>query len=391
LRYDTQRVPLCDVTAPPFDVVAPSEREWLAEHHPFNVVRVDVPLESDGEQRFTEAAAQLRSWMMEGILVRDPQPSFTIYRMRFDDHAGRSRTVSGVVGALEVCPPGRGDVLPHERTQSDLRTDRLELLRTTGANLSPIWGLSMTAGLSASLIAPGEPVGTCTDAAGVDHIVERVFDHARVATIRELVSATPVVLADGHHRYETARIHRAERHAAESGPGPWDLIMAFVSELAPGHLAIAAIHRLLTGAPSLEHLLSILEPWFHTKPVGVVSPEILDTMDDLGALCLVMPDHTGTLLLPRADRQEGMADLDSLRLTRALDGHDIQVSYQHGVVEVLEALDTGRAEAAVLIRPVPISEIQRVATHRSLMPPKSTFFTPKLRTGLVFRTFDAAP
>jgi uncharacterized protein (DUF1015 family) len=389
LRYDAERAPLCEVTAPPFDVVAAAERDRLAAGHPYNVVHIDVPADVPCEDRFGRAAARFATWVREGVLVRDPEPGYTICRMSFRDRRGRTRTISGVVGALEVCPAGAGDVLPHEQTRSRLRHDRLELLRTTQANLSAVWGLSLTPGLTACLSEPGEPMGRCTDASGVTYHVERVTDPVRCATIGEVVAATPVVLADGHHRYETARIHRAERHDAGDGPGPWDLVMAFVSELAPGHLSVAAIHRLLRH-PAGETVAwaDVLGGTFDTEPAGPVTEATLDLMERRGAMCLVHADGSGTLLLRRGAPHGGHDALDSVALEEALAGSPADVSYQHGVEQVLAAVRAGAADAAVLIRPVTVAQIERVAHDRVLLPPKSTFFTPKLRSGLLFRTFS---
>ena len=131
-----------------------------------------------GEDRYDLAAKTLREWLDEEILVVDPQPSFTIYRMRFTDSAGARRDIAGVLGALEVVDLEAGGVLPHERTTAEASTDRLDLTRATAANLSPVWGLSLSTGLTELLVEPGEPLDAVTDA-GVEHVVERVTDPRR--------------------------------------------------------------------------------------------------------------------------------------------------------------------------------------------------------------------
>ena len=150
------------------------------------------------------------------MLVADETPTFTLYRMRFTDAAGVARDLVGVLGGLEVVDEGAGGVLPHERTTPKASTDRLDLTRATTANLSPVWGLSLASGLTELLDEPGEPVGAVT-VDGVEHVVERVTDPARIAAIREHLGRDDVLIADGHHRYGVSRTYRDEVRAA-TGP-----------------------------------------------------------------------------------------------------------------------------------------------------------------------------
>jgi uncharacterized protein (DUF1015 family) len=383
IRY-SPALALGSVTAPPYDVLSERDLDTLESSHPRNIVHVDVPRERDGDGRYGAAAERLGSWLAEGTLVTDPRPSFTIYRMTFADEAGRHRVISGVLGGLEVVDEGAGGVLPHERTTPKAKTDRLDLTRATRANLSPVWGLSLAAGLTDLLAAPGEAMGSFTDHDGVTHTVERVDDPSRVAALASLIGGADVVIADGHHRYAISRTYRDERRTAD-GPGPWDLTLTYVNELIADQLSVAAIHRLYTGIHA-DALAAALAPLFDATAAGTVSPSTTLAMLERGALCLVHPDGTGTYLVPRPQAFAGVRDLDSARLEHALADVDHTVAYQHGVGPVLEALSVGRATAAILIRPVPVAEIRRTAHERLLMPPKSTFFTPKLKTGLVIRS-----
>ncbi|HEY4609427.1 MAG TPA: DUF1015 domain-containing protein, partial [Ilumatobacteraceae bacterium] len=209
LRYSAAE-PLDDVTAPPYDVLSIADVEALLGRHPHNIVAIDVPLDRDGPHRYDAARRRLADWIHDGVMVADGSPAFTVYRMDFVDEAGRSRSTVGVVGALEVVDEGADGVLPHERTTPKAKTDRLDLTRATQCNLSPIWGLSLTGGLTALLEAPGDPVGRCTDENGVVHRVERIVDPERVAEISAAVAANPVLIADGHHRYAISRSYRDE-------------------------------------------------------------------------------------------------------------------------------------------------------------------------------------
>lgn len=383
LRYPAS-ADLDAVVAPPYDVLSPADVDALAARDPHNIVRVDVPRESDGPGRYDAAAAILAEWMEAGAVVVDETPSFTLYRMTFTDEAGQERATVGVIGALEVVDVGSPEVLPHERTTPKASTDRLELTRATRANLSPVWGLSLTAGLSALLAEPGEVLGDVT-VDGVTHRVERVTDATRVAAIRDAVGSNPVLIADGHHRYSISRSYRDEQRAANAGDGAGaELTMTYIGELVAEQLSVEAIHRIYRGVEP-DALLARLGEWFDASPAGAVDASFAAETVERGSLCFVGADGRGTWLRPKADRFDGVRNLDGALLEHALDGLAHEVDYQHGVDETVARVTSGDVAAAVLIRPVSVEEIRRTATEGLLMPPKSTFFTPKLRTGLVVR------
>ena len=379
-------LPLGEVTAPPYDVLSAADTDALAARHQRNIVAIDVPRPDDDPDRYDRSAAVLAAWLADGTLVADTRPSFTLYRMAFTTEAGTRRETVGVLGALEVVDLGAGGVLPHERTTPKATTDRLDLTRATEANLSPVWGLSLTAGLTDVLAAPGEPVGSFTDDRGVTHTVERVDEPTRVAAIAAAVSANPVLIADGHHRYAISRTFRDERRATD-GAGPWDLTLTYVGELVESQLSIDAIHRLYRSI-SADALTTVLAASFDLTPAGPIDASFAQQVVARGALCLVHRDGTGTWLTPRPEAFAGVRSLDGALLEHALRDTVLDVSYQHGVQQVVDLVRSGEVEAGVLIRPTGIDEIRRTADEGLLMPPKSTFFTPKLRTGLVMRPLD---
>jgi len=385
LRYAADQ-PLDFVAAPPYDVIDDRDVAELLDRDPHNIVAIDVPRDADGDGRYRLAADRLASWIEAGVMVLDDSPSFTLYRMQFTDETGQSRETVGVLGGLEVVDEGAGGVLPHERTTPKAKTDRLDLTIATQANLSPVWGLSLAAGLTDLLTEPGDPMGSCVDEGGVTHIVERVDDPARLEAIALAVGAASVVIADGHHRYAISRTYRdRQREATGRNDLPSELTLTYVGELVEDQLSVAAIHRLITGISAAE-LLTALTPMFEQSPAGVVGAGHAREAVDRGALCVVDPTGQGTFLVPIAARFDGVRDLDSARLEHALQHvPDVELTYQHGVQHVVDAVAAGRADAGVLIRPVSIAEIRRTADEGLLMPPKSTFFSPKLRTGLVIR------
>lgn len=386
LRYSTTTsTDITDVTSPPYDVFDENERATYAAMNVNNIVRVDYPVEKDGPDRYDAAATTLRSWIENHVLSVDGSPTFSIYRMTFTTESGSMRTTIGVIGALEVVDEGAGGVLPHERTTPKAKTDRLDLTRATHANVSPVWGLSLSAGLTQALTAPGELVAECVDEEGVHHVLERVSEASRIAEISALVSANPVLIADGHHRYAISRTYRDEARA-QGGPQGAELTMTYVAELVQDQLSVAAIHRLYNLTPS--QLMEALSAHYDASDAGVVGPDTIAEMDTRGCLCLVSPDGTGKYLSPRSETFADIRDMDSARLEHALRNTTHDVSYQHGVTEVVRKLSEGAGRSAVLIRPVSLTEIRRTADTGELMPPKSTFFTPKLRTGMVLRSLD---
>jgi uncharacterized protein (DUF1015 family) len=374
-----------DLIAPPYDVLSEADLDELGGRSRWNITHVDVPRESAGPSRYDEAAATLREWIDAGVMSYDADPSFTIYRMRFTDATGTARDIAGVLGGLEVVDEGAGGVLPHERVTPKASTDRLDLTRATQANLSPVWGLSLATGLTALLAEPGEPVASVT-VDGVDHIVERVADPERVRAIADTIGSDDVLIADGHHRYGISRTYRDEVRAANGDrANPADETLAFVNELVADQLSVEAIHRLYHDV-TFDGLCAALDGCFERSDAGQPDDTTLATMDDEGVLCLVGPDGGAQWLRPRPGAFDEVRSLDGAWLEHALADLAHTVTYQHGVDHVVDAVTSGAAVAAVLIRPVSVAEIERTAREGALMPPKSTFFTPKLRTGLVIRT-----
>ena len=290
----------------------------------------------------------------------------------------------GILCGLEVVDLDAGGVLPHERTTPKAVTDRFDLTRATATNLSPVWGLSLANGLTAALAETGAPVGTMV-AEGVTHTVERVTDPTRIAEITAILAADDVLIADGHHRYSISRSYRDEVRAATGRTDTAaEFTLTFVNELVADQLSIEAIHRVYTGV-TIEELRTQLAGCFAIETAPIPSPAMLAEMVDLGRLVLLYPDGSAEWLTPLPGAFEGVRALDGAYLEHALAGSAAEVAYQHGLDEMLALVASGEVAAGVLIRPTSLAEIQRTAREGLLMPPKSTFFTPKLRTGLVIR------
>ena len=382
------------VCAPPYDVIDPDDRAALQARDPHNSIRLILPDSYEG------AAATLAQWQADGVLAIDDTASFSVYRMHFTDDDGEPRNTTGVLGAL-VLDNAAGGIMPHERTLPKAKSDRLELLRATRANLDPIWGITLSPGFTDLLVADGAPLAVATDAEGNRHEMWRVEDPGQVGAIREAVATHELVLADGHHRFETGGNYRRER--AEAGiddPGA-DAIMCLVVELAPEELCVRAIHRLLHGVDSLD-LRAAAEPMFTVTDLGP------NTADGVTALEAAMASEGGlglvdahglALLVPRpalddamGDEPAELRDVDSARfdagLRPALEAAGVTLTYRNDGATCAAHVEKGAADASVLLRAVSVETIRAAAEARIRMPEKTTFFAPKPRTGMVFRDLD---
>jgi uncharacterized protein (DUF1015 family) len=385
IRYDLGQVSLDRVISPPYDVLDQPQRAAVAGRDQHNAVRIDLPVDEGGRDRYEVARSLLAQWRAQGVLVTDDRPSFTIHRMAYVDDAGVARHTTGVIGALELSPPGT-DILPHEHTTPKAKSDRLDMLRSCRANTSAIWGLSLAKGLTDLLPVDLEPAAVADDGEGVVHTVWVVDDPQVCAAIADAVAAQPVVIADGHHRYETSLAYRREREAADDGrAGDAGSTLAYVVELVEDELTVRAIHRLIDGLPTDTDLVAALDPWF--EAIGPPPADVAPTaaLLEAGALCAITPAGE-VLLRPRPEALADAADLDSARLDVALASlPPHQLRFQHGVDNVRAAVAGGDAQFGVLLRPATVAQIEANAHSGERMPPKTTFFHPKPKTGLVFR------
>jgi len=392
LRY--HRDDLAAVTAPPYDVIDADERAVLVDRSTHNAVRLLLP-----EGDYDGAARDLAVWRNDGTLELDAEPTFYGYRMDFTDEHGQPRRTHGVIGALTMpARAGEGDVLPHERTMPKAKSDRLALLRATRANLDPIWGLTPAAGLP---VRDADPVAVTTDDLGVRHSLTLVTGPDDVAEIRRVVGSAPLVLADGHHRFETAIAARDERVAAGTATEADGRIMCLVVELAEDQLWVQPIHRLLHGVTDPRALRRALESGFTVEDLGPATPERIDDLDarlrrdgavglvDTEGLSLLTP-HPDARARATADLPEVLHDVPSAwfdELARPALA-DVEVGFRADAQIVAGLVVKGGADAAILLAPVTVGQIRAAALAGVRMPQKTTYFAPKPRSGLVYRPLE---
>lgn len=391
------------LAAPPYDVIDDDHLVALEANHPENSVRLILPRSgNDGEDRYSRAAAAFANWSARGLLVRDPQPHLYGYRMDYTDHDGTPRHTIGVIGALSLPRrAGEGDILPHERTLPKAKSDRLDLLRATRANLDPIWSLSTAPGLTAQIMLDRE-LCSCIDSEGVSHGLYSIDDPVRIAEIGRLVASAPLVLADGHHRFETAITYRDERGPADTGASA---IMCLVVELTADELCIQAIHRLVQLPPALD-VVAALGDAFEFREAGPNTATGVETLERRmhvedgiglawrGALYLLVPRREVVSRAlgqePEAIRGTDAALVEAAVVPRL---RGAEWRYRHDLHEVAALAakadrSVARESAALLLRPVSVAETRAAALTGARMPQKTTFFYPKPRTGMVFRVLD---
>jgi uncharacterized protein (DUF1015 family) len=429
LRYDLSRLRegLASVVAPPYDVISQEERAVLAARDPHNVVRLILP-EGDGDAKYANAAALLARWRDEGVLVRDSSPAFYRYEQTFlppgsSDHS-RRMTRRGFLALVRVVPFADRVVLPHERTLSGPKEDRLKLFRATGTNLSP--GFMLYSDPRNELKAPldvADEIARFSTADGVEHAVATVRDPDAVRAIVRGVSRSTLLIADGHHRYETALRYSQEVTAARPDALPRGEHRYFMTFLANGddpNLVVFPTHRHVHSLPSFSYddLLRGALPYFTVEELdrGAGSDEILAALRKAGqmspSVAVAAPDGRVSLLTLRGD-----ANLETHRTlgskTAALRRTDVAMLHSGLLEEVLgitpEAqaakanlwypqdgraalveLRGGRGQALFLMNATPVAQVRDVANEGEVMPQKSTFFYPKVLTGLAIHTLDPA-
>lgn len=408
LHYDPAVVgSLAEVTSPPYDVIDSGQREELLRHSPFNVVAVDLPKEgTDGRDAYAVAADLFDAWQVQGAVVRDREPAIWAHTQRFTGPDGETRTRRGFFCSVRIEGYGPGRVRPHERTHPGPKEDRLRLMRATRADLSPIFSLfSDPAGAAWTALEPftkQTPWGEVTDADGTVHAVWRVTGERAIAAVQQATRDAELLIADGHHRYETASTYAQEI----GGEGPHRYVLMCLVALEDPGLTVFPTHRLVRGLDERQRtaLREALERDFHLQEVPA---EQIAPAPGAGPLQLGYIDshHRRPLRLTLKDqaiadaaldgfspayRQLDTGVLEALLLKGALSISDEDIShlndfwYARSTEEALSLVQSGEYEAAFLMRPTPVSQVREIAAAGENMPPKSTFFYPKLLTGLLF-------
>jgi uncharacterized protein (DUF1015 family) len=408
LHYDPAVAgPLSDVTAPPYDVIDMTQRAELLARSPFNVVAVDLPHgEPDARDPYAAAGELFESWQLQGALVRDEAPALWAHTQDYTGPDGQARTRRGFFCRVRIEDYGPGRVRPHERTHPGPKEDRLRLTRATRANISPIFSLysdpKQAAWQALSPATAHAPWGEVTDADGTLHRLWRVSDPEAIAAVQDATRDAELLIADGHHRYETMQAYAQE----VGGQGEHSYILMCLVALEDPGLTVFATHRLVGGLDEQrrERLAQALARDFELEevPVEQIAPSpgrgplqlgYIDGRDGRAMRATLKDQAIADAALSEhapAYRQLDTGVLETLLLKNALGLSDDDISHFNGLfyardtAEALEMVRSGRYDAAFLMRPTPVQQVRELAAAGENMPPKSTYFYPKLLTGLLF-------
>jgi uncharacterized protein (DUF1015 family) len=404
LRYDPAVVgSLDDVIAPPYDVIDDEQRARLAARSPYNVVEIDLP------PSYEQAAETMREWRELGVLVHEDEPAMWVLRQGYTTLDGVERTRTGFFARVRVEEYGPGRIRPHERTHPGPKEDRLRLTRATRANLSPIFTLfpdsDDAAGRAMAQLAAEPPFAMATEPDGTVNRLWRCADPDLIAELQMALADAELLIADGHHRYETARVYADE----VGGDGDHRYVLMLLCSLSDPGLLVLPTHRLLGGlkddSAKQEAIRNVLLRDFEVEELA--APAELEPGGEDGRVAYGYMDsffrkpYRVTLRdqaiadraldgMPAPYRRLDTAVLEALVLRGALGMSEDDISHLRGLrysnrlADAIAEVEGGAADAGFFLRATPVEQVREVAATGESMPPKSTYFFPKVPTGLVF-------
>lgn len=401
ILYNTSKISGGDVVAPPYDIITPELRKALYEKSPCNIVRIDSGMEYPGDNeeknKYRRAAIQLDQWLREGILIQSPKPCFYTYEMEYKAEGKRKR-LYGFFGLVRLEELGKG-VYPHEETHSKPKVDRLNLMSACEANTSPIFSLYNSPDERASgivkEIAKAKPYMEAKDPEGAIHrlwIIEKGKD---IKTISDDLRGKAIYIADGHHRYETALEYRKitkERSGSFTGNESCNYVLMFLTNIAGGDITILPAHRIIRYPQ--ENIFDKLSEFFDIKTISLdddIIEAIRGKAQTLGFYR--RGDKKQYLLIYKGEGLEGIHP--ALRGLDVIILHELIFKNLLGVAKVLYEMDASRARGMVMdgdynmvffLNPTRVEDVEHVALSSMRMPPKSTYFYPKVMTGFVINS-----
>jgi uncharacterized protein (DUF1015 family) len=392
-----------ELLAPPYDIIMPEYREVLYQKSPYNIVRIDfgkdLPGDENGQNRYTRAKGFLDEWLRKGVLIRSEGPSFYSYEISYRVE-NRERKLRGFLGLVRLEELGKGNIHPHEYTHSKPKKDRLSLMRICGANISPIFSLYRSdGGKTGGILAETNKTAPYVEASDPDGAVHRLWqmsDAGAIAAIEQELRDKAIFIADGHHRYETALEYQREMRTKEGpqeGPRPYDYVLMFLANMAEEGLTILPTHRLVENMP--PDALDLLSHDFEIEEMRSgfeIAPAIAGKRDVYGLYTggdgwyRLSYKGEGIHGVPAALEDLDVTILHDLIFKQLLDIE--KVSYEMDVPKCLQAVRDGAFAAAFFLNPTRVEDVEKVALASLRMPPKSTYFYPKLMTGMVLHIFN---
>ncbi|HMK59957.1 MAG TPA: DUF1015 domain-containing protein [Dissulfurispiraceae bacterium] len=403
--YNCSKVSGSEVIAPPYDVISPECRETLYGKSPYNIVRIDFGKNRNDDDassnKYSRARVLLDEWLREGILMQDDKPAFYAYTV---DYAvlGQKKTLKGIFGLVKIEELGDG-IYPHEMTRSKPKADRLDLMRHCMANTSPIYTMYNSRNRITTKILDAindSPYIVAEDSDGAVHKLFRILEPAETELISKELSNTALYIADGHHRYEVALEFKKEMDMKtgriDDKPRPWDYVLMFLANMSEEGITILPTHRMVKGIADKSEAFEKLKEDFDISqlPAGT---DISKSVSSAGKHTLglyLKSDGKWYLLRYRGgklkDLHSAINTLDVVLLHELILKRDFgitDVAYEMDIDEAMKRVEAGDFDAVFLLNPTGVDDIERVAAANLRMPPKSTYFYPKLLTGMVINKF----
>jgi uncharacterized protein (DUF1015 family) len=419
---------LSQVVTPPYDVISPKEQDGYYSLHPYNIIRLDFgktfPSDTGEDNRYTRAAHILKLWNKEQILVRDADPAFYLYKIRYRMFGREWRTRSGFICRLGLEPLNAGNVRPHEMTFSAFKQDRFQLLQNCQMQFCPIFSFYLDKeNRVLSLMdrqAHGAPLIDFEDQASIQHQLWRITDPETVKQVQALFSDKTVYIADGHHRYETSLAFQtamAKKYSPLAPESPFNYTLMFLCPMEDPGLTIFPVHRAVNRVQEItpEELENRLEAYFNVEKLPFVLSDKKQVFQDflarlepkdsdshLFGLYLAETSWFYLLSLKQAalkgewgsDLNPLLHELDVMILSRLLFekilgirreelDQENRIEYRHDPMETIKLVESGKSRMGFFLSPTPVEQVRRIAEASLVMPRKSTYFYPKTLTGLV--------
>lgn len=405
ILYNVSKVSIEEVLAPPYDIITPEYQEVLYKRSPFNIVRIDygkdMPGDNEKENRYTRARRYLETWIDEGVMIQSKKPSFYVYTMDYEINEQKKQLI-GFLGLIGLEELGTGNIFPHESTYSTPKRDRLNLLRTCSANISPIFSLYKSKeGLVSTLfskIIRSNPYIESKDDTGALHRLWQVDKEEDIEMIKRELRKKTVFIADGHHRYETALEYQREMRKQRSyskGNEPFDNVLMFFANMLDEGLTILPTHRLVKEIPKdIDKMLSQYFEIEHINEDFNIARRMSGRKNVFGFfkndikkwyLLHYKHDISSEVIKDLGDIEVIM--LHELVFKKILKVTDID--YEMDIQKALEKVRSRQFDAVFFLNPTKVEDVEKAALSSIRMPPKSTYFSPKILTGVVINRFNA--
>ena len=420
LYYNPQKVPdLSLVATPPYDVISPEQERRYREKHPYNIIQLILPQGKKGRDRYQGAARYVQMWEKEGVLIRDKKPSLYPYQQVFRSSSGEMKQRNGFISLVKLEPLGEGNIIPHEETSPKPVEDRLRLMEACGANLSQVFALysDPTRNVQEQLgqVWTSAPRYEFQDDDGIVHRLWQVDDRTVIAAVAREMRHKTLLIADGHHRYKTALMYRdrmREQYPSYSDSSPFEYTMLYLTPIEGEGLVILPTHRLVTLREpfDVERFYAALNKYFSLRVFAFddsggeqgAREDFFMALDNRSSERYTFGLYIGNekryiQLIKRKEinvkellkgypeilQELDVALLDDFVLKGLLKVDQEDVGLLKGRNEVLEEVHQGRYSAAFILNPPSIEQVKRVVDTGAVMPRKTTFFYPKVATGLV--------